>query len=938
VLSFYQERIANEGYLRTATERRSLFELARLVGYRPRPGVAASVFLAYTIDANTAQAVLVRQGAQVQSVPGQDELPQTFETSEPLQARAAWNRLGVRRTQPQQWLDITSSGLLHLAGTATRLKPGDALLLDRARAGAPPAPYRVLSVDADPSAQRTAVRVVPWDKPVPGTPGRAAQPLSIAERIRRLVEPPSQPRPSALQLPLSLASSFDPIADAGLKVLAATAPRLQATLAPALAGDEAATPPQPLRVWALRLQAGLFGRGFPRRTRTESVRDDNELARLATRTVDDGEWPIVTGVRASEDSTLQVQAREAPDTLYLDAGHEGIEPGSWVFVDASAVAEGDKAMVVPVRPLLVAQVRNVMPKLARADYGGSGDTTALQLAGPGGKPVAWIDFHVKDRQDFDDPVVREQDFQVVRRVAVYARSEELALAQRPIEEPLCHHAEEGESRIAPIELDGLYAGLEPGRLVIVSGERADMGATRGVFTAEAAMISSVVHDVRAAGHTLGPLTYVRDGSAGLLPRGPAGKAAVALPGDRVHTFVWLDKPLAYCYRRESVAILGNVVKATHGEKREETLGHGDGAEPLQRFSLKQSPLTHLPAPTASGAQSTLQVHVNDVRWQETPSLVGHADTDKVYMVHIDDAGIATVQFGNGREGARLPTGVANIKAEYRRGIGRAGNVRPGQLQLLVSRPVGVREVTNPLRASGGADPESSEQLRRNTPLAVKALDRLVSTPDYADFARTFAGIGKADAVALSDGRRSTVHLTVAGVDDIPIDPDSELMLNLRRALRELGDPFQPLQVASRELRLLVIAAGLRLEPDRLWEPVVTRVRAALLEAFGFEARELAQGVASSEVLCVMQSVPGVAGVDLDVFGAIDTVHDDAGGARPASPREIADAVREVFQAGLVPAVQSLRARPAADSRGLLPAQLVLLSAEVPETLVLNRLT
>ena len=46
VLTFYQERIANEGYLRTATERLSIVELARLVGYKPRPGVAASVFLA----------------------------------------------------------------------------------------------------------------------------------------------------------------------------------------------------------------------------------------------------------------------------------------------------------------------------------------------------------------------------------------------------------------------------------------------------------------------------------------------------------------------------------------------------------------------------------------------------------------------------------------------------------------------------------------------------------------------------------------------------------------------------------------------------------------------------------------------------------------------------------------------------------------------------
>jgi hypothetical protein len=43
VLTFYQERIANEGYLRTAVERRSVLELARLIGTR-LPGVASSVF------------------------------------------------------------------------------------------------------------------------------------------------------------------------------------------------------------------------------------------------------------------------------------------------------------------------------------------------------------------------------------------------------------------------------------------------------------------------------------------------------------------------------------------------------------------------------------------------------------------------------------------------------------------------------------------------------------------------------------------------------------------------------------------------------------------------------------------------------------------------------------------------------------------------------
>src|SRR5918992_3041243 len=50
VLTFYQERIANEGYLRTATERRSVLELARTIGYELGPGVAAETALAFTVE------------------------------------------------------------------------------------------------------------------------------------------------------------------------------------------------------------------------------------------------------------------------------------------------------------------------------------------------------------------------------------------------------------------------------------------------------------------------------------------------------------------------------------------------------------------------------------------------------------------------------------------------------------------------------------------------------------------------------------------------------------------------------------------------------------------------------------------------------------------------------------------------------------------------
>ena len=50
IVTFYQERFANEAFLRTAVDQRSVFELARLVGYVPSPGVSASAVLAFTLS------------------------------------------------------------------------------------------------------------------------------------------------------------------------------------------------------------------------------------------------------------------------------------------------------------------------------------------------------------------------------------------------------------------------------------------------------------------------------------------------------------------------------------------------------------------------------------------------------------------------------------------------------------------------------------------------------------------------------------------------------------------------------------------------------------------------------------------------------------------------------------------------------------------------
>lgn len=89
VLAFYNERIANELFLRTARERDSLLRLTRLIGYRLRPGLAAQTMLSFALDAGAS--TRIRKGFKVMSVPGQEEKPQIFETLEQIVANAEIN-------------------------------------------------------------------------------------------------------------------------------------------------------------------------------------------------------------------------------------------------------------------------------------------------------------------------------------------------------------------------------------------------------------------------------------------------------------------------------------------------------------------------------------------------------------------------------------------------------------------------------------------------------------------------------------------------------------------------------------------------------------------------------------------------------------------------------------------------------------------------------
>jgi hypothetical protein len=219
------------------------------------------------------------------------------------------------------------------------------------------------------------------------------------------------------------------------------------------------------------------------------------------------------------------------------------------------------------------------------------------------------------------------------------------------------------------------------------------------------------------------------------------------------------------------------------------------------------------------------------------------------------------------------------------------------------------------------------------------------------------------AAELSDGRRELVQLTIAGVDDIAIDPTSDLYRNLISALKLYGEPSLPVRVDVREAVMLVLSAKLRIAQDRKWEIVEQAVRERLGDLLGFRRRGLAEPVMLGPIIAAIQATPGVVYVDVDAFGGVpERVANSDGGRRLLTLDEISRAVQAIvdprvarstnavgvsgmmlasgkahaFQARGV--AQAVRVNSAGvENGGVRPAQIATLSADLPETLVLNQI-
>jgi hypothetical protein len=415
-----------------------------------------------------------------------------------------------------------------------------------------------------------------------------------------------------------------------------------------------------------------------------------------------------------------------------------------------------------------------------------------------------------------------------RRAQAFARPEPLPLADMPIRDDV------GVSTASlsddQIELGVADLGLIIGQKVAITGMRSDLTGIAG------AEVREIAENIIADGHSVLRFTQA----------------------------------LTYPYLRETVQICANLAEATHGETVAEVLGHGDATKSFQSFTLKSKPLTHVSAVGGSGLAPALEVRVDGVLWTRVEDFRAAGPEDHVYIVRIAENSAATVTFGDGISGQRLPTGHDTVRAVYRRGAGLSGMLEAGQLSLLAGKPAGLKGVTNPLPPAGGADGEVLEQARSNAPLRVLTLGRVVSLRDYEDFARGYGGIAKARADWTFDGFSRPVYLTVAGQGGALLPETGSDMTNLAAALRAAGEAGMRVYLRNYTPVRFGLAARLYGDPAYMPDDIKNAAQAAILAAFSFDARALGQGVSAAQVIAVLQGVAGVLGVDLDLLYRIGT--------------------------------------------------------------------
>ncbi len=353
----------------------------------------------------------------------------------------------------------------------------------------------------------------------------------------------------------------------------------------------------------------------------------------------------------------------------------------------------------------------------------------------------------------------------------------------------------------------------------------------------------------------------------------------------------LDRHVDYADFGEGnkTAVFGNLADVTQGKSEQEAvLGNGDDRASFQSFQIPKGPLTYLErAALTPPHRPEIEIIVGGRRWTYVSVLYGSAPDAEVYIVRQDDDGRSWVQFGDGKTGARLPSGRDNVVVRWRTGAGAYGALAEGTTPS-ADRFAHLGDVELVGIVSGGSAPEDPTTARRAAPGRVQSLGRIVSITDVEAEALSIGGVAQARAAWTIANGLPCVQVTLLMQAGRTAELDSARQV-LATANRLRGPQRFPIVVVPGAFEYVYLDVSVAIDPSYDPQPVRDAVRAAIVTGlFGERSpRTFGDAEYATRIEGVAQNVPGVSWALVNSFGSLGVADDPTTLVYPTAPSRAA---------------------------------------------------
>jgi Baseplate J-like protein len=196
------------------------------------------------------------------------------------------------------------------------------------------------------------------------------------------------------------------------------------------------------------------------------------------------------------------------------------------------------------------------------------------------------------------------------------------------------------------------------------------------------------------------------------------------------------------------AVYVNAITATQAETVSNEIVGGSDTHPNQTFFLSRSPVIDCQLwvdeinsiseeekdrLVSAGTEVVVvpgRFGISEQCWVAWTNVNDFLDSGTQNRHYVLDVTSGEIMFGNGDTGMIPPPGKGNIKATYRVGGGSRGNVPVASVNSLKTSIRFVDKVINPQQASGGADGEKVDSVKKRGPFLVSHRNRAVTMQDF----------------------------------------------------------------------------------------------------------------------------------------------------------------------------------------------------------------